>query len=176
MMKRSPPGLATWLLRHFASDYQRDALVGDLIEQYHQGRGRYWYWKQVFVALVVAGARGLRPALAVSAVRVLLRLVAESAAVIGLVSLFYELRRVDAPGNFARSALIASVVLLALIASLGFRASIACDPRKRRHPAIKRLLAAFAAITLSIATLTWADTTGVGSPTRPDPAMCVEHR
>jgi uncharacterized membrane protein YhaH (DUF805 family) len=176
MMKRSPPALATWLLEHFASDYQRDSLTGDLIEQYHQGKSRFWYWQQVVTALVVAGAKVLRPTLVVSAVRVLLRLAAESVAVTGLVSLFYELRRVDAPGSFVRSALIVAVVLLALIASLGFRASIASEPRKRRHPAVKRLLAAFAAITLSVATLTWADTTTAGSPAGPDPAVCVEHR
>ena len=77
----------------------------------------------------------------------------------GLVSLFYELRRVDAPADLFRSALVASIALLASIASLGLHASIAGGLRKRRHPAIKRLLAPFAAIALSVATLTWAGTT-----------------
>jgi hypothetical protein len=175
MMKRSPPALATWLLAHFASDYQRDSLAGDLIEQYHLGRSRCWYWKQVVAALVVAGAKVLRPALAVSVARILLRVAAESVAVTGLVSLFYELRRVDSPADFFRPALIASVVLLASIASLGLHASIAGGPRKR-HPAIKRLLAPFAAITLSVATLSWAGTTTEGSPGRPDSPVCVEHK
>jgi hypothetical protein len=176
MMKRSPPAFATWLLAHFASDYQRDSLVGDLIEQYRQGKSRFWYWKQVVAALVVASAKVLRPTLAVSAARILLRVAAESVAVTGLVSLFYELRRVDPPADFFRSALIASIVLLASIASLGLHASIAGGLRKRRHPAIKRLLAPFAAIALSVATLTWAGTTTVGSPGSSDPAVCVEHR
>ena len=176
MMKRPPPVFATWLLAHFASDYQRDSLVGDLIEQYRQGKSRFWYWKQVVAALVVASAKVLRPTLAVSAARILLRVAAESVAVTGLVSLFYELRRVDAPADFFRSALIASIVLLASIASLGLHASIAGGLRKRRHPAIKRLLAPFAAIALSVATLTWAGTTTVSSPGSSDPAVCVEHR
>jgi hypothetical protein len=176
MIKRSPPALATWLLAHFASDYQRDSLAGDLIEQYHLGRSRCWYWKQVGAALVVAGAKVLRPALAVSVARILLRVAAESVAVTGLVSLFYELRGVDSPADFFRPALIASVVLLTSIASLGLHASIAGGPRKRRHPAIKRLLAQFAAITLSVATLSWAGTTTEGSPGRPDPPVCVEHK
>ena len=175
MMKRSPPALATWLLAHFASDYQRDSLVGDLIEQYHQGESRLWYWKQVVAALVVASAKVLRTTLAVSAARILLRVAAESLAVTGLVSLFYEWRRVDAPADFFRSALIACIVLLA-IASLGLHASIAGGLRKRSHPAIKRLLAPFAAIALSVATLTWAGTTTVGSPSSSDPGVCVEHR
>ena len=176
MMKRSPPAFATWLLAHFASDYQRDSLVGDLIEQYQQGGSRFWYWKQVVAALAVASAKVLRPMLAVSAARILLRVAAESVAVTGLVSLFYELRRVDAPADFFRSALIACIVLLASSASLGFHASIARGLRKQRHPAIKRLLAPFAAIALSVATLTWAGTTTVGSPGSSDPAVCVEHR
>jgi hypothetical protein len=176
MMKRSPPAVATWLLAHFASDYQRDSLVGDLIEQYQQGGSRFWYWKQVGAALVVAGAKVLRPTLAVSAARILLRVAAEAVAVTGLVSLFYELRRVDAPADLFRSALIASIVLLASIASLGLHASIAGGLRKRRHSAIKRLLAPFAAIALSVATLTWAGTTTVGSPSSSDPGVCVEHR
>lgn len=175
MMKRSPPALATWLLQHFASDYQRESLVGDLIEQYHQGGSRFWYWKQVIAALVVACTKVPRPTLAVSAARILLRVAAESVAVTGLVSLFYQLRSVAAPADFFRSALIACIVLLASMASLGCHASIAGGLRKQRHPAIKRFLAPFAAIALSVATLTWAGTTTVGSPGS-DPAVCVEHK
>jgi hypothetical protein len=176
MMKRSPPALATWLMEHFASDYQRESLVGDLIEQYRQGASRFWYWKQVVAALFVASAKVMRPTLAASAARILLRVAAETVAVTGLVSLFYELRRVDTPADFFRSALIASIVLSASIASLGFHASIASDLRKQRHPAIKRLLAPFAAIALSVATLTWAGTTTAGSPVRSASAGCVEHK
>ena len=117
MRKRSPPAVATWLLTHFASDYQRDALAGDLIEQYDLGRSRCWYWKQVVAALLVAGAQVLRPALALSVARITLRIAAESVAVTGLISLFYALRRVASPADFLRPALIASVVLLAAIAS-----------------------------------------------------------
>lgn len=175
MIKRSPPALATWLLAHFASDYQRDSLAGDLIEQYLLGRSRCWYWKQVVAALLVAGAQVLRPALAASFARILLRLAAETSAVTGLVSLFYELRRVASPADFLRPALIASVVLLASIATLGLQASAAGGPRRRRHPAIKRLLAPFAAITLSVATLSWAGTTTEGSPGSLAPPVCVGH-
>ena len=176
MMKRSPPALATWLLEHFASDYQRESLVGDLIEQYHQGASRFWYWKQVVAALFVASAKVLRRTLAASAARILFRVAAESVAVTGLVSLFYELRRVDTPAGFFRWVLIASIVLLTSSASLGFHASIAGGLRKRRHAAIKRLLAPFAAIALSVATLTWAGTTTAGSPVRSAPAGCVQHK
>ena len=176
MIKRSPPALATWLLAHFASEYQRDSLAGDLIEQFHLGRSRWWYWKQVIAALVVSGAKVLHVALAVSVGRILLRVAAESVAVTGLISLFYELRRVDSLAGLLRPALIAGVVLLASIASLGLHASVAGGPRKRRHPAIKRLLAPFAATMLSVATLSWAGTMTEGSPGKPNPPVCVEHR
>ncbi len=57
-MKRSePPALATRLLEMIASAPHGDALAGDLIEQYRQGRSRAWYWRQVFSALAVCLAR-----------------------------------------------------------------------------------------------------------------------
>lgn len=50
-MNRSPPPLATWLLKHLGCGRWSESLLGDLFEQYAQGRSKAWYWKQVFVAL-----------------------------------------------------------------------------------------------------------------------------
>ncbi len=46
MSARQPPRLAQWLVERFASSYRRDALVGDLFEEYAQGRSELWYWQQ----------------------------------------------------------------------------------------------------------------------------------
>jgi hypothetical protein len=54
------PVVATWLLDRLTSGPARDALAGDLIEQYRQGRSRAWYWWQVLVAIVVATIREVR--------------------------------------------------------------------------------------------------------------------
>lgn len=57
-MKSTPaPKLATWLLKRLNSIPDNDALIGDLVEQYFQGRSRLWYWKQAFLAIVVSFGR-----------------------------------------------------------------------------------------------------------------------
>ena len=52
MNRQTPPKAATWLLKLFCSNSENDSVMGDLIEQYENGRGRVWYWRQV-VAIVV---------------------------------------------------------------------------------------------------------------------------
>jgi signal peptidase I len=56
MRSAAPPGLATWLLQHCGSGYRSESMAGDLIEEYHAGRSRAWYWRQVLLA-ILAGAR-----------------------------------------------------------------------------------------------------------------------
>jgi hypothetical protein len=49
MKSPTPPPLATWLLQRFGA---KEALVGDLVEQYQRGRSGVWYWRQVVIAIV----------------------------------------------------------------------------------------------------------------------------
>jgi hypothetical protein len=60
MSDREPPRIAVWLLKILASPYQRESLVGDLLEMYRDGRSRLWYWRQVIAALLVARLRTVR--------------------------------------------------------------------------------------------------------------------
>jgi hypothetical protein len=60
MINREPPRMAVWLLMHCASPYQRESLLGDLLEMYRAGRSRAWYWRQVIISLLLARARALR--------------------------------------------------------------------------------------------------------------------
>jgi hypothetical protein len=57
MNVRQPPRLAVWLVSHLALSHQRDALVGDLFEEYQRGRSPAWYWKQALFVLLHAGIR-----------------------------------------------------------------------------------------------------------------------
>ena len=57
MTGRAPPKLALWLLKSLGSPYHGEALAGDLIEQYQQGRSRVWCWWQVLAALFYARVR-----------------------------------------------------------------------------------------------------------------------
>ena len=51
MRIQGSPAIATWLLKLFCSSAEDDSLIGDLLEQYQQGRGRSWYWRQVIAIL-----------------------------------------------------------------------------------------------------------------------------
>ncbi len=73
MRARTPPRLATWLLEHCGSGYQAESLAGDLLEEFQHGRSDLWYWKEVAVSILFAGARTARSLLAKSAPRALRR-------------------------------------------------------------------------------------------------------
>jgi hypothetical protein len=53
-MRAEPPRIATWLAERFLTKRQRESLVGDLIEQYGEGRSVAWYWGQVLGAIVAS--------------------------------------------------------------------------------------------------------------------------
>ncbi len=57
MKSSRPPILVTKLLEWLASGPHGDALAGDLVEQYRQGRSAVWYWRQALLAIVVCLAR-----------------------------------------------------------------------------------------------------------------------
>ena len=44
--------MAMWLMRHVGPP--NEALAGDLLEEYRQGRSKLWYWWQVLIAISVA--------------------------------------------------------------------------------------------------------------------------
>jgi hypothetical protein len=60
MNRQGPPIFATWLLQHLGDPYRREALIGDLIEEYRRGRSNAWYWRQVSFAALAGGLSALR--------------------------------------------------------------------------------------------------------------------
>lgn len=60
MKMRTPPKLATWLLEHFYRGANRDSLVGDLLEEYQQGRTHVWYWNQILSAIALSNVQFFR--------------------------------------------------------------------------------------------------------------------
>jgi hypothetical protein len=67
MSKCDPPRLAVWLLDRLSSSGTKDALTGDLIESFHAGRSRGWFWKQAGIAIISSASTDVRrhwPALA----------------------------------------------------------------------------------------------------------------
>jgi hypothetical protein len=59
MRDQQPPRVATWLAQRLVSGPRRESLLGDLIEQYRQGRSGIWYWRQVLAAILVGIAHDL---------------------------------------------------------------------------------------------------------------------
>jgi signal peptidase I len=57
---RTPPRLATWLLSRYSCAYRRDALIGDLAEEYDRGRAPAWYWLQALQAIAAAALKALQ--------------------------------------------------------------------------------------------------------------------
>jgi hypothetical protein len=53
-MNAQAPRVATWLAERFLTSPRRESLIGDLVEQYREGRSATWYWGQVFRAIVVS--------------------------------------------------------------------------------------------------------------------------
>lgn len=51
MKPLQPPAPATWLLKLFGPQRNAEALAGDLLEEFRQGRSRAWYWRQVLAAI-----------------------------------------------------------------------------------------------------------------------------
>lgn len=53
-MNTQAPGVATWLAERFLTAPRRESLIGDLVEQYREGRSATWYWGQVLRAIVLS--------------------------------------------------------------------------------------------------------------------------
>lgn len=60
MRVTQPPRVATWLVERLVSGEKRESLVGDLIEQHHNGRSASWYWRQVLTAIPAGAATDIR--------------------------------------------------------------------------------------------------------------------
>jgi hypothetical protein len=60
MKSSEPPALATWLLEHIRFSNTDEALAGDLLEEFTQGRSGAWYWRQVLLAIVVGFGKEVR--------------------------------------------------------------------------------------------------------------------
>jgi hypothetical protein len=87
MNARIPPRLATWLLKHFAPTYRRDSLLGDLLEEYQDGRSAAWYWRQTGAALLISCPRLFEVRLPKFVLSMVLRALIEMGIIVGGIAL-----------------------------------------------------------------------------------------
>ena len=60
MRPSHPPIVATWLLENCTFGVPNHALLGDLAEEYADGRSAFWFWRQALAALLINFGRGVR--------------------------------------------------------------------------------------------------------------------
>jgi hypothetical protein len=144
---RAPPRSATWLLERFGADSGLEPLIGDLAEQFAQGRSRVWYCRQTAGALAFQLGRTLRihavSFIAAVLVGCLFNALWRQAVSVTLQPLYKGLREAT-PHPWCAAGLIPFVGLLALAASNGALSFISVWVVTRIHRAHPRtLLVAF---------------------------------
>lgn len=60
MSSRTAPRAATWLLERVGGRSRFEPLIGDLVEQFEEGRSRLWYWRQAVGTLAIDLVQTLR--------------------------------------------------------------------------------------------------------------------
>src|SRR5450432_3743129 len=124
MIGRNPPAIATWLLQRLGAGWHSESLAGDLIEHYAQGRSRFWYWRQVAMAIVLARARACGARAWLAAMRVFFRLLAEVAVVLGVVSVIDQSRRTHELQGMLSPIFLETLAFLIAIASVALLLSV----------------------------------------------------
>jgi hypothetical protein len=60
MSSRTAPRIAIWLLERLGGRSRFEPLIGDLVEQFEQGRTRLWFWRQALGTVAIDLSRTLR--------------------------------------------------------------------------------------------------------------------
>jgi hypothetical protein len=59
-MMPTPPKLATWLLLTLGAGEHLEPAIGDLQERFRKHHSRWWYWRQIFLAIAVSATEEIR--------------------------------------------------------------------------------------------------------------------
>lgn len=163
MTIRKVPTLPTWLLNRFVSGNRKEALLGDLIEEYQTGRTAGWYWRETLMVLVVSLRRQAGALFSFRATQALLACTAQVLLFVWVITLSEQYRQHCAAlpsllGSPIGPALCAGVALIAIALAVWL------SPLRRhirinaRSGLVRLSVTAFAAIGLSGGALTWAST------------------
>lgn len=163
MTIRKVPALPTWLLGRFVSGNRREALLGDLFEEYQSGRTAGWYWWETLVALSFSIRRYARGLFSCRGAQPILALTAQALLFFWIVTLSEQYRQHCTTLAALLSGpiipiLCAGVVLIA-ITVVTWLSPLPRHVRTSARSGLVRLsVAVFAAIGLSGGALSWAST------------------
>jgi hypothetical protein len=163
MTLRKVPTLPTWLLHRCVAGNLKDALLGDLLEEYQAGRTPAWYWRETLVALFVAIRRHARGLFSRGGAQSIAALGAQALLFVWIVSLSEQYRQhcntLPALLSGAIIPVLCAGVALIAIAAVAWLSPLHRHLRMNARSGLVRLSAAvFAAIGLSGGALTWAGT------------------
>jgi hypothetical protein len=160
---RQVPALPTWLLRRCVSRGQREALLGDLFEEYQAGRSPGWYWRETLIALLLSIRRDACRLFFHRGAQFILALVAQSLLILYVwVAALAQPFRQHCPAwpiplsGSTVPLLGAAMAQIAIVLAVWLGA-----PRRPLNPRsrlFRLAVAAFAAIGLGGGALTWAGT------------------
>jgi hypothetical protein len=164
MTIRKVPAVPTWLLNQFVATSRREALLGDLFEEYQAGRTAGWYWRETLVALFFSIRGHARGLLSCRGAQQILALTAQALLFVWIVTLSEQYRQHCAisPTLILSGRIIAILCAGAVLIAIALVAWL--SPLRRhirvnaRSGLIRLSLAFFAAIGLSGGALTWAST------------------
>jgi hypothetical protein len=158
MSRQSLPKIGLWLLERFGRGHHIDSLIGDLNEQCAQGRGSWWAWREIVVAIFLAQARRRRLSTRLRVARILWWGLTELAVMLTVVLIADQSRSSHSFSDMVNPHLTVMLLALVGIACIGLRSLIRLSHRQRESAAVHHLLALFVMMTFGVGTLTWAAT------------------
>jgi hypothetical protein len=159
MSQQIPPRIALWVVERCGPTYNGESLTGDLIEQFQQGKSRWWFWKEVAVAVLIAQIRHVQEILLLPALQVVLRILIETAVVVGACAIAGQSRRTHAFREMLMPHFMVTMAVLVTAVAIAVGLFNWMSKQKPANTVIKSLVTAFAVIALGFGALTWAATT-----------------
>jgi hypothetical protein len=158
MKGRTPPKMALWLLQQLGRGYHTESLIGDLIEQYAEGKGGWWVWRESIVAIFLAQARRWRLSTGRKVARAFWWGLTEVAIMLSIVLIADQSRQSHSFKDMVASTFVVTLTVSLCIACIGLGYLIRLYRHQRERAPLHHLMAVFLVMNLGVGMLTWAAT------------------
>jgi len=168
MTRRAAPKIGLWLLQRLGGGYHSEALIGDLIEQCARGRTRWWAWREIIVAIVIARTRRWHSSQWLRLARASWWCLTEMSIVLSVILMADKTQSGRSFKDLSAPTFVVTLMVLFSISLIGLKSLIRLHRVQRQRTAIHSLMALFLVMSLGVGTLTWAATAHYGK-TQPVP-------